>query len=88
MDGFIIECRYVDHKWVFDRIRNDRIRPNGLKTIEGMRTKLIIVRIAIPIYHNKYLIIYFSPIEKIIGKMNDMRYSVKFEDLLAVCLSN
>lgn len=42
LDGLIIECRNVDHLWVFDRIRNDRLRPNGMKTIDGTRTKLII----------------------------------------------
>jgi len=31
LDGFIIEGHYVYHNWVFDRIRNDRIHPNGLK---------------------------------------------------------
>jgi len=35
MDGSIIVCRYVDHHWVFVRLRNDSDLPNGKNALEG-----------------------------------------------------
>lgn len=35
MDGSIIECRFVDDRWMFVRIRNDSELPNGKHAIEG-----------------------------------------------------
>lgn len=38
MNGSIIECRYVDHHWIFVRLRNDRKHPNGRRTVIGTET--------------------------------------------------
>lgn len=35
MDSSIIVCRYVDHHWVFVRLRNDSDIPNGQNALEG-----------------------------------------------------
>ena len=35
MDGEIIECRRVDHQWIFDHLRIDRTHPNGRRTVNG-----------------------------------------------------
>lgn len=31
----IIECSYVDHHWIFVRVRNDRKHPNGYRSVDG-----------------------------------------------------
>lgn len=36
MNGKIIQCHYVDGKWVFKRLRNDRAIPNGSTTVQGI----------------------------------------------------
>ena len=35
MDGSIIVCHYVDHHWVFVRLRKDSDLPNGKNALEG-----------------------------------------------------
>jgi len=35
MNGFIIECRFVDNRWSLVRKRTDRKHPNGLRAISG-----------------------------------------------------
>lgn len=35
MDGSIIVCHYVDHNWVFVRLRKDSDLPNGKNAFEG-----------------------------------------------------
>ena len=36
MDGEIIECRRVDHQWIFDHLRTDRTHPNGRRAVNGI----------------------------------------------------
>ena len=33
LDGRIIDCRYVDGRWVFQKLRHDRQHPNGLNAV-------------------------------------------------------
>ena len=35
MDGKIIKCLYLDGRWVFKKLKNDRKHPNGFKTVQG-----------------------------------------------------
>ena len=35
LDGKIIGCRYIDHNWIFQKVRNDRNYPNRSKVVEG-----------------------------------------------------
>ena len=37
LDGEIIDCRYVDHHWIFMKLRKDRKHPNGKRAINGKR---------------------------------------------------
>ncbi len=43
LDGHIIECHNVDSRWVFVRPRRDRMNPNGLKAIQGIKHIFIFV---------------------------------------------
>ena len=33
MHGRVIECGRVDNHWIFKRLRDDRLHPNGKKTV-------------------------------------------------------
>lgn len=40
-DGCIIACKYIDHQWIFKRVRRDRSHPNGRRTVEGIKYIMI-----------------------------------------------
>ncbi|XP_057374510.1 mRNA-capping enzyme-like [Daphnia carinata] len=40
LDGCIIDCRYVDHRWVFVKQRFDRKIPNGHRALNGKLSAL------------------------------------------------
>ena len=33
LDGEIVDCRYVDHHWIFIKVRTDRKHPNGKRCV-------------------------------------------------------
>ena len=35
LDDKVIDCLYVDHSWIFHKVRNDRKHPNGRQTVES-----------------------------------------------------
>ena len=43
LDGEIIDCRYVDHHWIFLKVRKDRKHPNGKRAVLSKR-KLLFFR--------------------------------------------
>ena len=47
LDGEIIDCRYVDHSWIFMKLRQDRKHPNGKRSVDGKRKlfNFIIIRL-------------------------------------------
>lgn len=44
LDGCIVDCRYVDQRWMFVKQRFDRNIPNGKRALEGMLYRISLIR--------------------------------------------